>query len=221
MSHPRPTPFGLVFAPVAEERFPRIRDALAAAERPATDRDAFLMEREAVLLVRELRPDEGVGEGMAQLAALVHHAFVLWSAGLNTIEIAPDHLAELLAGAPPLPDAPELPPACYIQFPQHRVWGEVIPGQAHEPLDGCFVHFAPSGELSVLGVFGLHPERMGFSVVEAEGPRPVGLARADGTDLFSPTLPGGRAAGLYSLTGSEELLELGWRTVAGMLQWTR
>jgi hypothetical protein len=221
MSHPRPTPFGLVFAPIAEERFPRIRDAMAAAGRPPTDRDGFLMEREAVLLLRELRPDEGLGEGMAELAALVHHAFVLWSAGLNTIEITPDQLTEVLDDAATPPELTDLPPPCYVQFPPHRVWAEVLPGQAHEPLDGCFMHASPSGDLMVLGVFGLHPERMGFSVVEAAGRRPAGLARADGSPLFAPTLPGGRAAGLYSHAGGAELLELGWRTAAGTLQWTR
>jgi hypothetical protein len=69
----------------------------------------------------------------------------------------------------------------------------------------------------VLGVFGIHPEREGFSVVEAVGPQPVALERPDGTELFSPTLAGGQAAGLFSITGEEELLDLGWRTgtVAG------
>jgi hypothetical protein len=65
--------------------------------------------------------------------------------------------------------------------------------------------------LRVLGVFGIHRDREGFSVVEAAGARPVGLARADGSGLFEPTLPGGRAAGLFSISGVEELLELGWR----------
>jgi hypothetical protein len=217
MSHPRLTPFGLVFAPLAEERFPRIRTALEAAGRDPTDRDAFLMEREAVLLLRELRPEQGVGEGMDQLAALVHHAYVLWSGGLATLEIPSDQLAELLEVTPSQPDAAGVPRAYYAQFPERRIWAEVITGQAPEPLDGCFVHSTPSGDLRVLGVFGLHPERLGFSVVEAAGPRPSGLARADGALLFSPTLPGGAAAGLYSLTGGEELLELGWRTAAGAL----
>ena len=38
------------------------------------------------------------------------------------------------------------------------------------------------------------------------------LARDDGSPLFAPTLPGGKAAGLHSIAGEEELLELGWRT---------
>jgi hypothetical protein len=52
---------------------------------------------------------------------------------------------------------------------------------------------------------------MGFTVVEATGPRISGLARANGSPLFAPTLPGADAAGLSSITGTEELVELGWR----------
>jgi hypothetical protein len=80
-----------------------------------------------------------------------------------------------------------------------------------EPLDGCFVHGSSPDELRVLGVFGLRPERQGFSVVEATGPRPANLRRPDGTALFAPVLPGGSVARLHSLVGAEELLELGWR----------
>jgi hypothetical protein len=64
----------------------------------------------------------------------------------------------------------------------------------------------------VLGVFGIHPERQGFSVVETVGERPLALVRSDGAELFAPTLTGGRAAGLFSITGEEELLLLGWLT---------
>jgi hypothetical protein len=80
-------------------------------------------------------------------------------------------------------------------------------------MDGCFVHEA-DGELRVLGIFGLRPDREGFSAVETAGPRPSELRRPDGTPLFSPVLAGGQAAGLYSIIGGEELLELGWRTRA-------
>ena len=82
-----------------------------------------------------------------------------------------------------------------------------------EPMDGCFVHTS-GAQLRVLGIFGLRPEREGFSAVETAGPRPLALERPDGTRLFSPVLAGGQAAGLYSLVGGEELLELGWRTRA-------
>src|SRR5262249_61594604 len=82
-----------------------------------------------------------------------------------------------------------------------------------EPMDGCFVHSA-GDELRVLGIFGVRPEREGFSAVETAGRRPLALERPDGSPLFSPVLTGGQAAGLFSIVGGEELLELGWRTRA-------
>ncbi len=206
----RPTPFDLVFGPSAQEVFPKIRLALEEAGHDPRDRDRFLMLRDVVTLVRELRPEEGLGEGIDQLAALVHHAYLHWEARERVTEVTAEQLPSLLrSGA----DARgEIPSAHYAQMPQHRIWAEVIPGHPPEPLDGCFVHPTADGlGLRVLGVFGMHPEREGFSVVEATGPRPLALVREDGTELFSPTLTGGRAAGLYSIAGEEELLDLGWR----------
>ena len=122
-------------------------------------------------------------------------------------------LADLLRSAPQVAGLPAT--AYYAAVPEHRVWAQVIPEHPPEPLDGCFVHSAPVGStLRVLAVFGVHPERQGFSVVEAVGTRPPLLMRADGTELFAPILTGGKAAGLFSLVGEEELLELGWRTAA-------
>ena len=209
---PRPSPFDLVFAGFAEERFPRILAALRAGSLDAADRDAFLMEREVVLLLRELRPEEGLGEAIDQLSALLHHAYLFWQAGLPVVVIEEEGLRELLQ-SPAVPAEPaEAPPALYAEFPEHRVWAEVIQGEPHEPLDGCFIHLAAPDEARILGVFGLRPERLGFSAVEVAGARPAALARLDGTPLFAPAMAGGAAARLYSLVGAEELLELGWRT---------
>jgi hypothetical protein len=210
---PRPTPFDLVFGQSAQEVFPRIRLALDQAGHDPRDRDRFLMLREVVTLVRELRPEEGLGDGIDQLAALVHHAYLYWEAEERVIELPAEHLTSLLRTFTSTGDRTEVLSAYYAQVPQHRIWAEVIPGHPPEPLDGCFVHSTPDpAVLRVLGVFGIHPEREGFSVVEAMGPKPVALVRADGTELFAPTLTGGQAAGLLSITGEEELLGLGWRT---------
>lgn len=217
----RPTPYELVFASLGEERFPPIRSALAESARPAADRDAFLMEREVVLLLRDLRPEDGVGEGMDQLAALVHHAYLFWNAGQATVDVSAEQLSGLLqpAGAPA--EGTESASAFYARFPERKIWAEVVAGTPPEPLDGCFLHPDPAGALRVLGAFGVHPERMGLSVVEVTGPRPGELVRTDGTPVFSSTLAGGAAAGLYSIAGAEELLELGWRTAEGSVAWTR
>ena len=102
------------------------------------DRDAFLMEREAVVLLRKLRPEEGLGERMDQLAALVHQAYLFWDAGQVTVDVLAEQLPELL-GSGPQPVDGELPPAYYARFPERRLWAEVLEGQPAEPLDGVFV----------------------------------------------------------------------------------
>jgi hypothetical protein len=211
--HFRPAPFDLVFQKTAEEIFPEIRRSLAGSGHDPRDRDGFLMIREVVTLLRELRPDEGLGEGIDQLAALLHQAYLFWDGGSLTVEVSAERLADILnISSLPGEDSAEQLPAFYARFPEHRVWAQVVPGEPHEPLDGCFVQTAQDETLRVLGIFGLHRERAGFSVVEVAGRRPGILARVDGSAPFSPTLPGGAAAGLLSLMGEEELLELGWRT---------
>ena len=92
----RSTPFELVFGSLADERFPKIRAALAAAASDPSDRDAFLMLPDVLSLLREIRPDEGVGEGIDQLVALVHHAYLAWDSGLVTLAISDEQLEELL-----------------------------------------------------------------------------------------------------------------------------
>jgi hypothetical protein len=213
---PRPTPFDLVFENIAPEFFPGIRDALERSGTDDRDRDAFLMQREVVTVLRELRPDEGMGEGIDRLAALLHHAYLFWAAGRQVIDIADPKLLGILdRTAEPRAVAFDPPQACYVRLPERRIWAEVLPGQPHEPLDGCFIHATADEEtLRVLGVFGVHPDRAGFSVVEVVGRRVNNLARVDRSRIFASTLPGGSRAGLFSLAGEEELLELGWRTRA-------
>jgi hypothetical protein len=213
MPSPRPTPFDLVFRDAAQRIFPDIRAAVSRSGAEPGDRDAFLMVQEVVTLLHELRPEEGLGEAIDQLAALVHHSYLFWAAGCPVVEVPSEHLGDLLATPPPDAEEHQDPPAYYVQLPERRIWAQAVTGAPPEPLDGCFVHASPDGTLlRVLGVFGVHRERAGFTVVEVAGNRPVALVRPDGSQLFSPTLPGGAAAQLFSLAGGEELLELGWRT---------
>jgi hypothetical protein len=213
MPSPRPTPFDLVFDDTARSVFPDISGALSQSGAEPRDRDAFLMVREVVTLLHQLRPEEGLGEAIDQLAALVHHSYLFWAAGCPVVELPTEHLGDLLGTSPPDAEEHPEPPAYYVQLPERRIWAQAVTGVPPEPLDGCFVHVLPEEtSLRVLGVFGLHRERAGFTVVEVAGIRPVALVRPDGSPLFSPTLPGGAAARLFSLAGGEELLELGWRT---------
>lgn len=213
MAESRPTPFDLVFAGPAEARFGAVRSAVETAGCHAHDRDAVLMLQPMVELVRDLRPDGGLGEAVDEFVALIHAAFLFWHDGARTVRLGPSALGRILAGGAGGAGGPPAPGAYYVQYPARRIWGSPVPGEPPEPLDGCFVHRDAAG-LSVVAVFGLHPAREGFSVVVVEGSRPAALAREDGSALFASLLPGGAAAGLHSLAGMEELLELAWRTDA-------
>ncbi len=214
MTMERPTPFSLVFGGIAPERFPSLEKAFALAGRDPRDRDAFLLVREVNDLMQELRPDEGFGEGVQALAALIHASYLFWLGGERVVTIEDAALTRLLATPPGdhVPREPE-PVAKYVQLPSLRVWGIPVAGANPEPLDGWFA-IARSGALSVVAVFGLHPGRGGLTVAEVTGAAPQDLRRADGSPLFAPTLEGGVAAGLASVQGEEELLDLAWRVEA-------
>lgn len=218
---PRPTPYDIAFGPEAEARFARMGESLAGAGRDPHDQDAFVLDREVVTYLRELVPDEGVGDGLAQHIALLHHAYLYWAEGGWLIRLSRARASALLAGRVPpggIPPAEtpsvERPRAFYLQLPERMVWAELAPGEPHQPLDGLFVRPWPGAGCFLLAIFGLHPGREGFTVVDADGYREDELARSDGTALFSPVLPGGAAAGLSSITGGEELLELATRGAA-------
>jgi hypothetical protein len=229
---PRPTPFDLVFGALAAGRFPALREALAAAGGDPRDRDAFLLVREAVELLHDLRPDEGLGPAVETLAALVHHAYLFWMDGARVGVVSEEGLETIMAEGPVegrkdgrsegetsenLPSfRPSVRPSVYIQLPPLVVWGSPVTGAPPEPLDGWFLGPEPD-RITVLAVFGLHPARPGLTAAEVAGPRPTGLRREDGSPLFAPLLAGGRAAGLHSLAGGEELLELAWRVEAALL----
>jgi len=206
----RPTPFDLVFADYAVDRFPDIQNALVAAGADPRNRDAFVVTHPVMTLLRDLRPDEEeAGEGVLELAALVHHAYLHWADGLQVRRLPAEEVrSRLAAGIKPVPTSAE---AAYLQVPERLVWASLGTGGAWEPLDGCFVHAGPDGSLRVLGVFGMHPSRMGFTVAESAGRPGTLAARSDGAPLFSPALAGGAEAALYALVEPGELVELAGR----------
>lgn len=209
----RPTPFDLVFSGLAPDRFPALREALTAAGADPRDRDAFLLTRPAMALLRELRPDDAeAGSGLEELTALVHHAYLTWAAGLCTWTVPAAELRRLLTGA----TAPGAAPAGagYIQFPERLIWASLSAPGPWEPLDGCFVHPAADDRLQVLGVFGMHASRDGFTVAEARGRPGTLTTRRDGTPLFAPSLEGGELANLHALVEPDELIELAARVLA-------
>ncbi len=207
MTAPRPSPFHLVFEGIARERFPEIRSSLENASVDPANRDAFLLDRHVVQVLRDIVPDEGVGEAVDQHVALLHNAYLFWNDGQRVVQLSQEQTEELLSRSG---KGNGHFPTTYIQFPERTLWAQINEGAPHEPLDGVFV--TPVGEeYRVLGIFGLHPDRVGFSVAEVSGPRLGQATRPDGTHLFAPLLPGGAAANLYSVDGAAELVELGAR----------
>ena len=215
----RPTPFEIAFGEDAEERFPRIRASLRSAGLDPHDADAFILDREVVLLLQSLMPDNGVGEAVQQHVALLHSAYLYWDAGGWIFSLTKTGVAALLAGPRSLPpDNAHAPRAFYLQLPERLIWAELEPNEPHQPLDGMFVRPWPDGGYFVLAVFGLHPGQLGFSVSDADGYLESELMREGGSSAFSPLLPGGAAAGLHSIVGPEELLELAARALAPVVE---
>lgn len=199
---------------MSAERFPAIAESLRLSGRDGNDRDAFLLDRAVVELLRDLIPDEHDPAQISDFVATLHHAWLFWQTGRRVVALERPRAAAILgaaAGAPSPNGAPEAPPSIYYQLPERLIWAQLTPEESHEPLDGLFITPTAAGRLSVLGIFGVHPARPGFGVAEVGGPRPTSLSRVDGSSPFSPALPGGDAAGLYSITSGDELLELGYR----------
>jgi hypothetical protein len=211
----RATPFDLAFGTEAESRFPLIRESLEASGRDSHDPDEFILDREVVSLLRELVPEEGVGEGVQQHVALLQHSYLYWDEGGWLFRLTKARAKSLLSEvAPPAAGADvPVPRSYYVQFPERLVWAELAPDEPHQPLDGLFVRPWPGEGYFVLAVFSMHPGQKGFTVVDVDGYRERELQRDDGSPLFGPALPGGAAAGLHSIVGGEEVLELAGRTV--------
>jgi hypothetical protein len=214
----RPTPFGLVFADLARERFPAIGE-------PAADRDRFVLLEPVGRLLREIVPQEAGADALEAHVRLLHHAYRHWTAGGWVYRIGERALRAAAARGAITSHPPHQ--ALYLQLPQLQVWGTPTPGGPAEPLDGVFVtETAEPAEIAALGIFGLREGRPGFSAVGLEGRADatdpsageseieVAAAREDGSPPFSPTLAGGERAGIYSIANAGELLLLTCRLLA-------
>jgi hypothetical protein len=219
----RETPFSLVFATVARERFPAVAEAMNAAQVSLADRDAFVLLEAVGRVLKDLLPEDAPPEALDAQLALLHHAYRHWAAGAWVYQVAPDALAAATRGGPLSSSVPA--DACYLQLPEQRLWAALAPGAPPEPLDGFYVaRGAEPAEISVVAVFGMRRGRPGISVVTVEGRADalepavdeveVPAQREDGTPAFAPTLPGADRAGLYSIASPGELLLLASRLVA-------
>jgi hypothetical protein len=212
----RPTPFGIAFGEIAE-RFPAIAEALQQDGAAHEDRDRFVLVEPVGRLLGEIVPDGAGPEALETHVLLLHTAFLHWSSGGVVYRIGEQALQRAIAATQLTSEPPQ--PALYLQLPELRVWGSPTPDTAPEPLDGMFVSRAEGpGTVAVLAVFGMRPDRPGFSAVGIEGRADsdepegseieVAAAREDGSAPFGPMLAGGSAAGLHSVANAGELLLL-------------
>ncbi len=213
----RPTPFTLAFGEIAPSRFPAISEALQQEGTEPNDRDRFVLLEPVGRLLREIVPDEASGDGMEAHVLLLHHAYLFWASGQHVYEMsdAAVHSAvtdQEITTAIPLASQ-------YLQLPELRVWGSPNSASPPEPLDGMFVSTAAQPDtIDVLAIFGMRPDRPGFSAVGVEGRADpddpgareieVAASRDDGSPAFGPKLAGGTAAGLYTVANAGELLLL-------------
>jgi len=210
----RATPFALAFGEI-EPRFPAIAEALQQDGAAPTDRDRFVLLEPVGRLLREIVPEDAGADALEAHVLLLHHAYLFWAAEQPIYQISDQTLRRAVAEKHITARLPH--PAQYLQLPELRVWGSPNEASPPEPLDGMFVSAAPSeagggaGAISVLAIFGMRPDRPGFSAVGLEGradPIEIAAARDDGTAPFAPNLAGGTAAGLYSVANAGELLLL-------------
>jgi len=212
----RTTPFALAFSEI-EPRFPGIAEALQQDGAAVTDRDRFALLEPVGRLLKEIVPEGAGADALEVHVLLLHHAYQFWAAEQPVYQIGDETLRRAALEARITTALPH--PAQYLQLPELRVWGSPNEGSPPEPLDGMFVSEAAAGDgaIDVLAIFGMRPDRPGFSAVGLEGRAdpddPTGeieiaAAREDGTAPFAPKLAGGSAAGLYSVANAAELLLL-------------
>ncbi len=207
----QPTPFDLIFAALAEERFPAVRQAVG----DAPPLDDFLIAGPVVELLHDLRPEEGLGSAVDDFVALVHAVFRHWVDGCPVRILDAARTAALRSGfaaTAPTPSGEGDRPVKYIQVAPRMIWARLEEADVHEPLDGWFA-VPNGGALRVVACLGVHPSRPGLSVLAAEGERPLLQPRPDGSPPFAPVMEGGDRAGLASVVTTAELLSLGWQAI--------
>ena len=219
----RTTPFALAFSEI-EPRFPAIAEALRQDGAAVTDRDRFVLLEPVGRLLKEIMPEGAGADALEVHALLLHHAYQFWAAEQPVYQISDEVMRRAALEKRITTELPH--PAQYLQLPELRVWGAPNEVSQPEPLDGMFVTEAAAGggAIDVLAIFGMRPDRPGFSAVGLEGRADpddpeaseieIAAARDDGGAPFAPKLAGGTAAGLYSVANAGELLLLTCRLLA-------
>ncbi len=211
----RITPWDLAFAGEIEQRFPGVQSEATATMKNANDFAQFISIASVQRIIDSIESPEVLKENPAaavEYHTLLYVVFRYWSAGKLVLPIAGDFLREAdhAAGTCVTP-TPVPGGACYLQFPERRIWAQVDSKGPHEPIDGLFVTESEDRkQLTTVGVLGLRPERTGFSQISATVALDELTAVRDAvrTPLFDPVMDGGTSAGFNSVTSVAELLLL-------------
>jgi hypothetical protein len=209
----RPTPFDLVFAPLAD-RLAALTAAAAAAGRNPAERREFALVPDVQRLLADLEtPDvvERHPEAADEYLTLLHAAYAFDAAGRRMVVTTRSQLEPWLVRLAPAA-APRIPGGvCYVQLPAPWFWARRGDDGPHEPLDGMFAVASPRGdEVTVLAILGLRSERGGFTQVTVRA-RPADFAAARAVRReppFAPLMEGGMTAGFRSVASGGELLTL-------------
>ncbi len=205
-------PYDHAFAELADARFGTIRDEATRDRRDLRDRAQFTTLPSVQRLLTEMESPELLSEqpeAAGEYVTALYVAYRFWDAGRCTVAVSRERLEVAMAEPPPA-HQPAVPHgACYLQLPERWFWAQIDAGAPHEPLDGIFVVEDAAGrDLSTLTVLGLRTDRPGFSQIAlAAVPDDLRAASAEEPD-FAPTVDGGDAAGLKSVTTPAALLHL-------------
>jgi hypothetical protein len=223
----RLTPYELVFGEAGFETrvFPSLADEAEAGGDDPASRERFAFLTLAGDALRSVIPAEAPREATEQHRALLYHSFNFWRFG-RRMYLLEKPVARYLVEASPGLDGWEmrLPhPSVYVQLPANLFWASISAEVPPEPVDGFFVVESrgtdplgpPYRHFEVLMVLGIRRERAGFSIIPFDLEAGPGITDdwadapgRDGGPDFASVLPGGEAAGLYSILTTGEALKL-------------
>lgn len=207
----RMTPFELAFPD--REGIQALSDALADQGADTDSPEVFVSSPVVASFVRQLAPSDASQAALHHLGMLTFHGVHFLRAGSPLYLLDASVARELVARAP---DASPQPPhpAGYLQLPQHLFWVSGPGGDAPESLDGISWTASESGDLHVLTISGVRPDRPGFAALV------LPVAPLDDASLwmnrrvreseedFVSSLPGGDLDRLCLVERAGELLKL-------------
>ncbi len=210
----RVTPYEAVFGVdrLAELEFPQIAEEAERRGVLLSSRDQFAGLQSVGKLLQHLVPEDADAVAVDHHLDILYHCFAFWEADCPVYALEAPAIRSLLGDQPGLAGwQPCLAhPSCYIELPRTLFWAAVTENEPPEPAEGLFVKLGRgrrSSEAELLVVFGMRPDRPGFSVAGLT----VDLQQArelEEPNAFASDIPGADLAGLYFLSRPSEVVLL-------------